>query len=306
MDENKKFAQLYDDLYKVNFKKKDAENTIMVVNIILAIICAIFFFFGMKFVEYNNDRFLGYLFIGLSGVILIILAIIVRITEKKKKVTYLEMYKEKIVKVIFKEFFPKFEYLFNEGLLNSEIDEITWRKEHCVYESKDLILGDVFAKDNNYLEIKMACVDLANKGKNVNKKNAIFQGVISKVEMHHNVKMKFRIETKDNIEFNSVLVNVNDFEKHFIINSDNRPQLNKILTPEIKLELFDIWNKTSSIFEMEFKNNKLYIRFYTGELFTNRTIRNEQDKKKLKLYYDILKFTQDFSVKLYESINTIK
>lgn len=306
MDENKKFAQLYDELYKENFKKKDAENTVMIIKIMLAVICAVLFYFGMKFVEYDKNRLLGYSFIGISGLILIVLVVIVQITEKKKKITYLDMYKQKIIKSILKEFFPRYTYTYNQGLANNEIDEIAWRKEHCIYNSTDLVVGDVFSKDNNYLEIKMAYVGLANKGVDVNRKNAIFEGIISKIEMHQNSKLKFKIETKDNIEFNSVLVDVKDFEKYFIINTESKYQLNKILTPEIKLALFDIWNKTSAIFEMEFKSNRLYTRFYTGELFTNRTIRNELDKKKLKLYYDILNFNQDFSVKLYEAMNKIK
>lgn len=78
----------------------------------------------------------------------------------------------------------------------------------------------------------------------------------------------------------------------------------QILTADIMEMLLDFLKKYDMNFDVVIKNNIIYLRFHSGDMFEAASIKKEAfDENTIKKYYDMLEFTYNLSDKLIKLIN---
>lgn len=81
----------------------------------------------------------------------------------------------------------------------------------------------------------------------------------------------------------------------------------RILTSDVMQELVDFYNKTKIEYDIHIKGNELYIRFHTGMVFEIENMKQGPlNEKEIKVYFDILNFTNVLATKLIEVIDHIE
>ena len=90
-----------------------------------------------------------------------------------------------------------------------------------------------------------------------------------------------------------------DFEEIFDIYAEDKIYAMRILTTDVMMLLLDFYEKYEMKFEIILKEQKIFLRFYTGKIFEKKLFRNPMKKKNLFIYYSIMEFV----IELTKSIN---
>lgn len=96
------------------------------------------------------------------------------------------------------------------------------------------------------------------------------------------------------------------FEKYFDVYSENEILTMRILTPDVLNAIVDFTNKAKMKFEITFKNDKIFFRFFTGPMFVPSVFKNPMDKKSLQSYCTILNFIKEISTLTNNVINDLE
>lgn len=72
----------------------------------------------------------------------------------------------------------------------------------------------------------------------------------------------------------------------------------RVLTSDVMNCLMDFYNNYELCFEIVFKDDNVYLRFFTGAMFEPKIFGNSMDKELLLMYYLILKSVVDVAKKL--------
>lgn len=97
-----------------------------------------------------------------------------------------------------------------------------------------------------------------------------------------------------------------EFEKYFDIYSQNKVIAMQLLTSDIMNCLLDFHNKYEINYEIAFRNNIIYMRFFTGAMFEPKIFGNSMDKELLFTYFCILKFIVDVTKKVNETVKKLE
>ena len=98
---------------------------------------------------------------------------------------------------------------------------------------------------------------------------------------------------KDKVEIDST-----EFDDYFSVYSDNKIIATQLLTSDIMELLVDFYKKYFLDYEIVFRNNTIYTRFFTGPMFEPKIFGNSMNKQLLFTYYCILKFITEVSQKV--------
>lgn len=96
------------------------------------------------------------------------------------------------------------------------------------------------------------------------------------------------------------------FEKYFDVYSEDEILTMRILTPDVLNAIEDFTNKSKIKFEITFKNDKIFFRFFTGPMFVPSVFKNPMDKKDLQNYCTILNFIKEISTLTNNIINNLE
>ena len=78
----------------------------------------------------------------------------------------------------------------------------------------------------------------------------------------------------------------------------------QLLTPEIMEFFIDFQDSTGIDFELTLKNNKIYIRFFSGNIFEIPNLTQSfLYKGRFKRYYEIINFTLECTYKITDLLN---
>ena len=94
-----------------------------------------------------------------------------------------------------------------------------------------------------------------------------------------------------------------EFEECFDVFSDDRILAMRILTHDVMSMLSDFYKKIK--FEIAIKNDRIYIRFFTGVMFEPKFKNNTLDRELLFKYYYILKFVMEVTAKINKEIQNL-
>lgn len=262
------------------------------------------YFFGKSIYFLDSIPYLSTL-----NFISLIFAIIFWFTNISYQTNYKNFYKKEIISNFIKLINSELEY----NPLASSVVESDYRianfdnKVFNRFFPDDYIEG--FIDDNTF--IKMCDLHIQHhygSGKN-SQTDEVFQGLFAHTKTGTNLGTYVKvskndlklIKHKDFIESDS-----EDFEKYFDIYSKNKIIALQLLTSDIMELLISFYNKYHIDFEIVFKDNSIFLRFFTGAMFEPKTFGNSMDKKLLFTYYTILFFSLDITKALNKALRELE
>jgi len=244
--------------------------------------------------------------------------------------TYKKYYKEKIilslVNKIFKnnsadmlnktqkmdvsKFFVEIQYKYNDVTrfdiesdylktnLNNKLDEIE------IYID-DIIEGNL--DENNY--IKMADIRVNELTKNRRKVikeefNGLF--VVLQCSKYLNPYILIKGKGLKYIQDDYIDMDSEDFNKYFNVFTDDKILTMRLLTPDIMEMLVEYREKYNLHFEIALRDNKIYIRFFTGDLFEPSIFGDPMNKELLITYYCVLQFSLELTKKVNKVLEDLE
>lgn len=305
------FEMLYQDLYKnYIYDLEKIRNKIKWKKIIQYIFSPIFFIFmGLVKLGEPGDFIGGFLFICIVYIVCFFILEISFMGLDKYKREHRMMYKNKII--------PKFVKLINNQLEFKSFDnELFKMRENYRVAGFDKEMFTSF-KSNDYVEgfaddeifIKMCDVNVQfyeDKDKRISKR---FQGIFAHTKCGKDIGTEIKIsknkikilEQARRVEMDSV-----EFEKYFDVYSQNKIEAMQLLTIDVMETLINFYKKYNLDFEIIFRNNTIYMRFFTGPMFEPQIFKNSMDKKTLAIYFCILKFIVDVSKNVNKALQEVE
>lgn len=298
------FEQLFKETFKNGLEelesaRKKAKNNVAICFGIIFLITII-----IEFFEINNviiTLFLTFCFFFL----------VFKIDDNKALRNYRKIYKNNVI--------PEFISLVNNTMSytpeDSELYEV-YKNDYIKanfdkykfssFKAEDFVSGLIDDK----FQVKMAELVVRREKSVMLYKETVtdFRGIFAEIDCIKDTKVDIRIsqELIRNIDkANKFELDSSEFEKYFNVYTENQLQAMKLLTHEIMEILVDFYNKFQIKFEIIIRGKKLYIRFFTANLFEPKLIWSSKDKYTLYIYYTILKFVLEVTKKVNKIVNDV-
>jgi len=133
--------------------------------------------------------------------------------------------------------------------------------------------------------------------------NTLFNGLFSITNTNKSINSYVKITVNKIVPLikeNKVEMDVPEFEKYFDVYSSDQIMAMRLLTHDIMKALIDFYKKHNIYFEIVFKHNKIYIRFYTGSLFE---LKNYENKNKKLIFKDYC--VLEFIIEVITKVNIV-
>lgn len=183
---------------------------------------------------------------------------------------------------------------------NAEYDDIIVTK---LEKESDIIFGTLDSDISFQIsEIKVYQEYVNDEGRNI--EYMTFEGFFSWNETYIDIHNSLKININDNArkKIDKVHMDSSKFEEIFDVYCDDKILAMRILALDVMEMLLDFYYKSNLGFEICYKNNKIYIRYFTEELFNMRHMSSTNNMDK---YYSIFKFSTDFVKKITKSVEDI-
>lgn len=291
---NEVYQEVYkncaEDLSKIKKEKRVKHVLILIVAIITIIIGII-----------NQNAIMV---IGIGFLVWLIISV------NKQYNKYKMVYKEIVIKKFIHAYSDKLEYYPREGISSRIYNNADFERYYDIYRSEDLIKGEILED----CRITMAEVHTQREetstdsdGNTTTSYVTLFHGLFAEIEMpkflafeskiRRNALLSGIFKGKQKLEMDS-----SEFEKIFDVNTTDKIQTMRILTSDVMQMLIDFKTKNKVTPEITLKENKLYIRFETGNVFEPSLLKQDINYDKLKKYYDIINFTFGLAEQLTKNI----
>lgn len=236
--------------------------------------------------------------------IIAIVVMVLYIAMSKNNKEYKAFFKNNIIKTFIKEYSETLEYIPEQGITPSTYKEGEFETYYDRYTTEDLIQGVL---DDQYT-ITMAEIHTEREDRDEDGHTSyttIFHGLFAKVEFTKMVNANIKIRRnvllskvkKDKLEMDSA-----EFEKKFDVYSTDKIMAMQLLTADIMQILLDFRENNKVTPEMTLKENKLYIRFATGNMFEPNLMKSSLEYDKLKKYYDTINFTLNITKQFLKNV----
>lgn len=239
-------------------------------------------------------------FLFIYGTFIIIILYIAFSGNRKK---YSKLFKEKVIRTFVKEYSSSLEYLPSKG-----IDELSYVKGEFErpdrFFSEDLITGTL--EDGNRISMSEVESEIESRDSDGNVEYlTVFYGLFAEIKLNKtilaNIKIRKNsltlIKPKDKIEMDS-----SEFEKIFNVYGTEPIITMQLLTADVMQMLIDFKEQNKFTPEITIKENNMYIRFNTGEVFEANMLKKALDYDTLLKYYNIINFTLELTEKILKNI----
>lgn len=292
-----------------NTKQEKKKRKLISIPLILIVDILLIYWFSNMFGNFNAGLGLfPYLFIIIPILIVdtIILAIVSLAFSKKTRL-YNDVFKEKVMDKIFRNFLNDADYIPKKQMPQSIYREGKYDGYYNRYYSDDYVEGNI---DDKYL-IKMAEVTTEHEktttdsdGNTHTETTTIFSGLFAKINIGKSIKTELRIGTNRTISKKKRLeMDSDEFEKYFDVSSTNDIVGMQILTHDIMDMLVDFRNKLKMPLDILIRDDMMYIRLHVGKMFEAKFNKNAViDKQILQRYFDIVNFIYSLSKKMIKTI----
>ncbi len=291
----KSFEEIYEKVYNESNdnleseRKKDKKG--YVISIFVGI--SIFILWAIIFKSVNFLLIVVPIFIG---------TLIVKFNSK-----YTLVFKNTVIRTFIKTYDENLSYM-PQGKIDSYSYNNAEFERYDLYSSDDYIEGVI---DNNF-KVKMAEVhtqDESTDSDGHRKTTTLFHGLFADIESPK--KFNDTIKLRTDAKFIGKLFNKKErlnmdsaeFEKHFDVYAKDKIVAMQIFTSDIMNLLIDFKEKYKIVFEITLKQNHIYVRFKTGQMFEPNTFKSSLDKQTLEKYYNIINFTLDFCKLLNKTVD---
>lgn len=300
----KNFNKIYERIYKESnelmemLRKKNRNMTILIVIafVILEIIV-------IKFLKSQKNNEIGDNF-GLIIIMIPILGAVFAMQKSKNMSSYNLLFKNKVIKEFVKEYSEELTYIPTRGISSQIYRSAQFEQSYNTYYSEDLIYGLLEGK---YL-INMAEIKTERKEKKV--PQIIFEGLFAEIQFNKKINANILIRSVGRVPFDMIgsklEMDSGEFEKILNVYSTNKIIAMQLLTSDVMEILIDFENENKIIPEITLEDNKMYIRFPTGNVFEAKVATRALDYGILKEYYDIINFTLNLTEKIIKNINEIE
>jgi len=296
----KSFDEIYEEIYKQNhedlekLRKDRAKKTAILTAVALIGIIII-----MKVATETMGSMI------LLPWVLIITLMIVIIISAINKGKYTKIFKQKVIEPLVKNIDEQLNYNQSEGISSTLYRQGEF-ESFDRYSSEDGIEGVL---DNKY-QVRMGEVhtqEVTRDSEGRTHTYTLFHGVFGNIECAKNIKTKLKIRSDGGILGNifkgktKIEMDSTEFEKYFDINAENKITAMQILTSDVMQMMIEFREQSKIKYELTIKENQIYIRFHTGEVFEPKMFTHSLDYDMLKKYYDII----DFIFKVSREINKV-
>ena len=216
---------------------------------------------------------------------------------------YTELYKEKVVKTFIKSYDENLEYNPYGMIPKSIYLSAGFNEAFDRYHSEDLITGNIDDHEMmiGEVHIEREETDTDSDGHKTTSYVTVFQGMFGKVNINNKYNGEIKVHSnkgklgnlfsgKKRIEMDST-----EFEKYFDVYADDKIQAMQVLTSDIMEQMISFIKENKTKFELTIKQNELYIRFKTGQMFEANVFRSSVNFDTLKRMFDIINFTFDIT-----------
>lgn len=313
----KTFDEIYEELQNVNnnglddawkeAKKEDAKTKKITVTIclIIDILAGIMFF---KIIIKAVSVFSLLPFIIMIFTINMFVFVIINIIFSKNKSLYNLKFKKEVINRIMDNFYDNLEYFPQKPMPEYIYKRIEY-EDYNEYESDDYFEAQI---DNKYsiqmaeiLTVEQKTYTDSNGDEKIERETK-FHGLFAKIIMDKSINGELRIMQNGAmiLEKNRLKMDSSEFEKYFDVESSDQIVGMQLLTADVMEELIEFENKTNMKFDIFIKDNELYLRFHSGEMFEAGNLKNGAlDKETIQKYFYMLNFTYNLSKRLINLVD---
>ena len=223
--------------------------------------------------------------------------------------SFIQEYKETVLKKIMSNFYDNLEYFPDKSMPRYIYNEPKYEK-FDTYASNEYIEAHV---NNNY-SFQMAYVHTMEKKLYTDSNDDLkteyitkFNGLFAKIVMDKFINNELQITQDGKLSADKKRLNMDssEFEKYFDVKSSDSIVAMQLLTSDIMEELIEFENKTNIKFDIYIKNNCIYLRFHSINILININAikKGSLDKSIIEKYYYILNLSYNLSNKLIDTIN---
>lgn len=233
---------------------------------------------------------------------------------------YVDVFKKKLIPQFIKLINPNLEYRYSEDE-NSKINAADIGLEYVNAKfdggttnritNNDVVEGPI----NQEFYLKMSDIDAYTYYGSYEQfaydASLPFNGLFTWIETHKDIKNCIRINMNDNnVIYNAdeqyVRMDHQRFEEVFDVFCSDKILAVRILTADIMEDIIEFYEKYKIIFEICYKNNKVYMRFYTKNMFEPNVFEDSMDIHTLHTYYIIIKFVIEIVQKMSKMAEDIE
>ena len=232
---------------------------------------------------------------------LLIIALYIAFSRNRRN--YTKLFKEKVIRTFVKEYSSTLEYLPSKGIGKLSYIKGEFERPDRFF-SEDLITGTL--EDGNRISMSEVISEIESRDSDGNVEYlTMFYGLFAEIKLNKTVlaNIKIRkntltlIKPKDKIEMDS-----SEFEKVFNVYGTNPIITMQLLTADVMQMLIDFKEQNRFTPEITIKENNMYIRFNTGEVFEANMLKKALDYDTLLKYYNIINFTLELTEKILKNI----
>lgn len=303
----KNFNKIYERIYKESnelmemLRKKNRNKTTLIVIAFVIIEIIV-----IKFFKSNKSNEIVNMFSSISPIIILlpILGVVFALERSKNMNNYNLLFKNKVIKKFVKEYSEDLEYNPTSGISSIDYRRANF-ESYDKYYSEDLIFGLLESK----YSIKMAEVKTEKESRDSKGRKTtytVFEGLFAEIYLDKNINVSMSIR-KNGISLfdgdSKLEMDSGEFEKIFNVYSTNKIIAMQLLTSDVMEYFIDFKNINKITPEIKLDDNKLYIRFPTGNVFEAKVAKSALDYSILKKYFDIINFTLTLTEKFLKNIS---
>ena len=140
---------------------------------------------------------------------------------------------------------------------------------------------------------------------------SVFKGLFYSLEADKDIGTCLKININQNngiegAENYKIQMDSSEFEDFFDVYCDDKILAVRILTADIMETIMNFYKKYYIPFEICYRNNKIYTRFYIEDMFEPNRIKNSLDMESLYMYFAIVEFSMDFSKKIIKMAEDVE
>lgn len=291
----KSFNEIYEQIYTESNEELQILKRNRIIKILIALIIGI-----LTLLVLNKIIDTAIPFVLITIMIILITGVVI---SKEK---YTPTFKEKAIKPLIKNIDMNLKYNPKGGIPSAIYQKGEFEK-YDNYHSEDEIEGMLDGK----CILRMAEVlteEESTDSEGRTQTFTIFHGIFGNIEATKNIGTTLKVRS-DKGKFGGIFkgktkidMDSAEFEKYFDIYAENRIVAMQILTADV-MEMMIDFIKTSEIkYELTIKENQIYIRFHTGNVFEPKMFKDVLDYNMLKKYYDIITFIFNVTRAINEAI----
>lgn len=225
----------------------------------------------------------------------------------KNTIKYNDVFKEKVINSIFKNFLYDVDYIPKKQMPQDIYKEGKYDGYYNRYYSDDYLEAII---DNKY-NIKMAEITTEHvetttdsDGDTHTETTTIFSGLFAKINIGKSIDSELRIKQNGTLfKKNRLEMDSQEFEKYFDVSSTNQIIGMQLLTHDIMDLLLDFRIQLKKPLDILIRGDIMYIRLHIGEIFEAKINKKSiLDKERIEKYFNIVNFIYSLCKKMIQVV----